>query len=47
VHDGRITLWRDSFDFVDVARSIVRGLVGIVLPAFRPAPPGPEDAPGR
>jgi limonene-1,2-epoxide hydrolase len=47
VHDGRITLWRDSFDFLDVARSIVRGLVGIVMPAFRPAPPGTQDAPGR
>ena len=47
VHDGRITLWRDSFDFVDITRATVRGLVGIALPALRPAAPGPDDAPGR
>jgi limonene-1,2-epoxide hydrolase len=47
VYDGRITLWRDSFDFLDVARSIVRGLLGIFLPAARPAPPRPQDPPGR
>ena len=47
VHDGRITLWRDSFDFLDVVRAIVRGLVGIVVPALRPGPPGPDDPPGR
>ena len=48
VHDGRITLWRDSFDFVDVLRGTVRGLAGMVIPALRPsAPSGPDSAPGR
>ena len=48
VHDGRITLWRDSFDFVDIARGAVRGLLGLVLPGPRPSPPaGPGVAPGR
>lgn len=47
VHDGRITLWRDSFDFLDVTRATVRGLLGAVLPALRPAPPRPGGAPGR
>jgi limonene-1,2-epoxide hydrolase len=48
VHDGRITLWRDSFDFVDVLRGTLRGLVGAVVPGVRPAPPsGPAVAPGR
>jgi limonene-1,2-epoxide hydrolase len=47
VHDGRITLWRDSFDFVDMARATVRGLVGMALPAVRPTAPDPGDAPGR
>jgi limonene-1,2-epoxide hydrolase len=47
VHDGRITLWRDSFDFLDVTKSIVRGLLGIVLPSLRPSPPGLQDPPGR
>lgn len=48
VHDGRITLWRDSFDFVDVLRGTVRGLAGMVIPSLRPsAPSGPDAAPGR
>ena len=48
VHDGRITLWRDSFDYLDIARAVVRGLVGIALPGVRPTPPaGLDAAPGR
>jgi limonene-1,2-epoxide hydrolase len=48
VHDGKITLWRDSFDFLDIARSVVRGLAGIVFPGLRPAAPSsPDAAPGR
>jgi len=47
VHDGRITLWRDAFDMVDITRSIVRGLVGIVAPGARPTMPPPTAAPGR
>lgn len=48
VHDGTITLWRDSFDFVDVLRGTVRGLVGMVAPSLRPRPPsGVGAAPGR
>jgi limonene-1,2-epoxide hydrolase len=48
VHDGKITLWRDSFDFLDVLRGTVLGLVGMVVPGLRPnAPSGLDDAPGR
>ena len=48
VQDGRITLWRDAFDFVDITRSLVRGLVGAVLPALRPtAPQSAAVPPGR
>lgn len=48
VHDGKITLWRDSFDFFDVLRATVRGLLGVVLPGLRPKPPSELDAaPGR
>jgi limonene-1,2-epoxide hydrolase len=36
VHDGRITLWRDYFDLLDVTKGIVRGLLGAVVPALRP-----------
>lgn len=47
VHDGVITLWRDSFDFLDITKGLLRGLGGIALPALRPAPPAIGDAPGR
>jgi limonene-1,2-epoxide hydrolase len=36
VHDGRITLWRDYFDFFDIAKGLVRGLLGAVIPGLRP-----------
>ncbi|MCB0926974.1 MAG: limonene-1,2-epoxide hydrolase family protein [Mycolicibacterium insubricum] len=36
VHDGKITLWRDYFDMLDMAKALVRGLVGAVIPALRP-----------
>jgi limonene-1,2-epoxide hydrolase len=35
VHDGRITLWRDYFDFFDMLKATARGLVGLVLPSFK------------
>jgi limonene-1,2-epoxide hydrolase len=47
VHDGRITLWRDSFDFLDCARAAVRGLLGALVPALRPRPPATSGPPGR
>jgi limonene-1,2-epoxide hydrolase len=48
VQDGRITFWRDSFDYLDTFRAFVRGLAGVVVPALRPAAPGsPDVAPGR
>ncbi len=48
VHDGRITLWRDSFDYLDLFRSLCRGLAGAVVAALRPAAPaGADTAPGR
>ncbi len=37
VHDGRITLWRDYFDFLDMIKATVRGLAGVVVPALRPS----------
>jgi limonene-1,2-epoxide hydrolase len=37
VRDGRITLWRDYFDFVDILKATVRGLLGVVVPALRPS----------
>ena len=39
VVDGEITLWRDAFDYVDILRATVRGLLGAVLPPLRPSAP--------
>ncbi|MDT5302080.1 MAG: limonene,2-epoxide hydrolase [Mycobacterium sp.] len=35
VHDGRITLWRDYFDFYDFTKAIIRGILGIAVPSLR------------
>jgi limonene-1,2-epoxide hydrolase len=48
VSDGRITLWRDSYDYLDLVRGFARGLVGALVPALRPAaPPSAQTPPGR
>jgi limonene-1,2-epoxide hydrolase len=39
VHDGRITVWRDSFDWANIVAASLRGLVGVVVPGVRAAPP--------
>jgi len=36
VNDGRITLWRDYFDTLDMVKATVRGIAGAVVPALRP-----------
>ena len=35
VHNGRITLWRDYFDFFDMFKATVRGLAGLVVPSLK------------
>lgn len=43
VRDGRITLWRDYFDWWDLGKGTARGVLGIALPRLRaslPAQPG-------
>lgn len=43
VQDGRITLWRDYFDWWDLGKGTARGVLGIALPRLRarlPAQPG-------
>ncbi len=32
LRDGKITVWRDSFDLVDINFGLLRGLVGAVIP---------------
>jgi limonene-1,2-epoxide hydrolase len=40
VRDGRIAVWRDAFDWGDLAVSLARGLAGVVSPSLnRPWPP--------
>jgi limonene-1,2-epoxide hydrolase len=40
VLDGRITLWRDSFDWLDLMVGLVRGVAGAVVPALNRPWPG-------
>ncbi|MEO6886809.1 MAG: limonene-1,2-epoxide hydrolase family protein [Jatrophihabitantaceae bacterium] len=47
VHDGQITLWRDSFDYLDCTRAMLRGLLGAVVPSLRPTAPALNAPPGR
>jgi len=36
VHHGRITLWRDYFDFLDMFKATLRAVAATVFPALRP-----------
>ncbi|HME48000.1 limonene-1,2-epoxide hydrolase family protein [Mycobacterium sp.] len=36
VRDGRITLWRDYFDFLDIVKATVRGLIALAVPSLKP-----------
>lgn len=36
VHNGRITLWRDYFDFLDMFKASLRAVAATVFPALRP-----------
>jgi limonene-1,2-epoxide hydrolase len=41
VRDGKIAVWRDSFDYLDLAISTLRALAGMLVPALnRPWPGG-------
>lgn len=43
VENGRITLWRDYFDWWDLGKGTLRGVLGVALPRLRatlPAEPG-------
>lgn len=48
VANGKITLWRDSFDFVDLFRGFVRGVAAIAVPSLQTkAPSSQSEPPGR
>jgi limonene-1,2-epoxide hydrolase len=40
VRDGRITVWRDSFDWLDVGVGILRGIAGAINPRLNRRWPG-------
>ena len=40
VEDGRIKVWRDSFDWVDLLLSLVRAIAGIAIPSLNRRWPG-------
>jgi limonene-1,2-epoxide hydrolase len=43
LRDGQIAVWRDSFDWLDIAVSLVRAVAGAVVPWLnRPWPGDPE-----
>lgn len=37
LHAGRITLWRDYFDFADLTKALLRGVVATLFPSLRPS----------
>ncbi|HWD53095.1 MAG TPA: limonene-1,2-epoxide hydrolase family protein [Acidimicrobiales bacterium] len=39
VRDGEIALWKDYFDWANVTVAMLRGLVGVIIPAVRAKPP--------
>ena len=40
VRDGRITIWRDSFDWLDFTVSVLRGAAAVLAPALNRRWPG-------
>jgi limonene-1,2-epoxide hydrolase len=37
VRNGQITLWRDYFDFLDMFKASVRGLLALAVPSLKPS----------
>jgi limonene-1,2-epoxide hydrolase len=42
VTDGKVTLWRDYFDWRATTLALARGLVGLVVPPWRATLPTPD-----
>jgi limonene-1,2-epoxide hydrolase len=38
VYDGKINLWRDCFDVMDLVKGTIRGLVALAVPSLRRRP---------
>jgi limonene-1,2-epoxide hydrolase len=41
IRDGKIAVWRDSFDWLDILVSLVRGAAGAISPGLNRRWPGP------
>jgi limonene-1,2-epoxide hydrolase len=42
VQDGKITVWRDYFDWANITGGLLRGLVGVAIPSLRAGVPTPR-----
>ncbi|WP_207222902.1 limonene-1,2-epoxide hydrolase family protein [Herbihabitans rhizosphaerae] len=40
IEDGRITVWRDSFDWLDIVVGLVRAVAGVAMPGVNRRWPG-------
>lgn len=47
VRAGRLTLLREYFDFLDIFKGTVRGVLALAIPALSPPRPAPGSTPGR
>lgn len=46
VQNAQITVWRDYFDFLDIGKALVKGVVAAVIPAVQRPLPAPTPAVG-
>jgi limonene-1,2-epoxide hydrolase len=44
LRDGKIAVWRDSFDWLDILVSLARGAAGVISPGLNRPWPGPETS---
>ncbi|MCR5978633.1 limonene-1,2-epoxide hydrolase [Gordonia jinghuaiqii] len=44
VRDGRITVWRDYFDYFDMTKALARGIAALALPSLVKPLPAPRAA---
>jgi limonene-1,2-epoxide hydrolase len=35
VHDGKVSLWREYMDFLDLIKGTIRGLAAMAIPSMR------------
>ncbi|MEO9330485.1 limonene-1,2-epoxide hydrolase family protein [Gordonia aurantiaca] len=45
IREGRIAVWRDYFDWFDMAKSLGRGVLALVVPSLQRPLPAPQAVP--